>query len=119
MPHNNTGYDIHSTTPKATPSFIEVKGRIAGAEDFTITLNEVLLGKNVPAAHRLVMVGSQPRRTRTRPAPLHRRALPKHQPRRPCRHRRATQLGQDLGTRNTTMLTPAVGTDRPTKGHHR
>ena len=46
-PHNNTGYDIHSTTPEGDSGFIEVKGRIAGAEDFTITLNEVLLGKNV------------------------------------------------------------------------
>ena len=36
------------------------QGRIAGAEDFTITLNEVLLGKNVPAAHRLVMVEVSP-----------------------------------------------------------
>ena len=60
MPHNNTGYDIHSTTPDGDSVFIEVKGRIAGAEDFTITLNEVLLGKNVPAAHRLVMVEVSP-----------------------------------------------------------
>ncbi len=60
MPHNNTGYDIHSTTPEGDSVFIEVKGRIAGAEDFTITLNEVLLGKNVPAAHRLVMVEVSP-----------------------------------------------------------
>jgi len=60
MPHNNTGYDIHSTTPEGESVFIEVKGRIAGAEDVTITLNEVLLGKNVPAAHRLVLVEVSP-----------------------------------------------------------
>ena len=60
MPHNNTGYDIHSTTPEGDSVFVEVKGRISGAEDFTITLNEVLLGKNVPAAHRLVMVEVSP-----------------------------------------------------------
>lgn len=56
MPHNNTGYDIHSTTSDGQSVFIEVKGRIAGAEDVTVTLNEVLLGKNVPAAHRLALV---------------------------------------------------------------
>ena len=60
MPHNNTGYDIHSTTPEGDSVFIEVKGRIAGADDFTVTLNEVLLGKNVPAAHRLIMVEVSP-----------------------------------------------------------
>ena len=60
MPHNNTGYDIHSTTPDGQSVFIEVKGRIAGAEDVTVTLNEVLLGKNVPAAHRLVLVEVSP-----------------------------------------------------------
>lgn len=60
MPHNNTGYDIHSTTPDGESVFIEVKGRIAGAEDVTVTLNEVLLGKNVPAAHRLVLVEVSP-----------------------------------------------------------
>ncbi len=56
MPHNNTGYDIHSTTADGESVFIEVKGRVAGAEDVTVTLNEVLLGKNVPAAHRLALV---------------------------------------------------------------
>jgi len=60
MPHNNTGYDIHSTTPDGESVFIEVKGRIAGAEDVTVTLNEVLLGKNVPAAHRLALVEVNP-----------------------------------------------------------
>lgn len=60
MPHNNTGYDIHSSTPDGESVFIEVKGRIAGAEDVTVTLNEVLLGKNVPAAHRLALVEVSP-----------------------------------------------------------
>jgi hypothetical protein len=60
MPHNNTGYDIHSTTPEGESVFIEVKGRIAGAEDFTVSLNQVLLGKNVPAAHRLALVEVSP-----------------------------------------------------------
>jgi superfamily II DNA or RNA helicase len=60
MPHNNTGYDIHSTTTDGQSVFIEVKGRIAGAEDFTVSLNQVLLGKNVPAAHRLALVEVSP-----------------------------------------------------------
>ncbi|MEV6098674.1 helicase-related protein [Nocardia sp. NPDC051981] len=60
MPHNNPGYDIRSTTADGRTVFIEVKGRIVGAEDLTITLNEVLLGKNVPAAHRLVLVEVSP-----------------------------------------------------------
>lgn len=60
MPHNNPGYDIRSTTPDGRSVFIEVKGRIAGAGDVTITLNEVLLGKNVPAAHRLALVEVSP-----------------------------------------------------------
>jgi superfamily II DNA or RNA helicase len=60
MPHNNPGYDIHSTTADGQSVFIEVKGRIAGADDVTITLNEVLLGKNVPATHRLALVQVSP-----------------------------------------------------------
>ncbi|KAA1431311.1 helicase-related protein [Mycolicibacter arupensis] len=60
MPHNNTGYDIRSTTPDGGTVFIEVKGRIHGAKDVTITRSEVLLGKNVPEAHRLALVDVHP-----------------------------------------------------------
>ncbi|UDH01741.1 helicase-related protein [Rhodococcus opacus] len=60
MSHNNPGYDIRSTAPDGRSVFIEVKGRITGADDVTITLNEVLLGKNVPAAHRLALVEVSP-----------------------------------------------------------
>lgn len=57
MPHNNKGYDIRSLDPQdGHYVFIEVKGRIEGAEDFTVTFNEVLYGKNVPDRHRLAMV---------------------------------------------------------------
>ena len=56
MPHNNTGYDIRSNTSDRRSVFIEVTGRIAGADDVIVTLNDVLLGKNVPAAHRLALV---------------------------------------------------------------
>jgi superfamily II DNA or RNA helicase len=60
MPHLNTGYDIRSIAPDGSTVFIEVKGRVSGAKDFTITRSEVLLGKNVPAAHRLAMVEVSP-----------------------------------------------------------
>ena len=42
MPHNNPGYDVVSRTPGGRSLFLEVKGRIAGAEDVTVTRNEVL-----------------------------------------------------------------------------
>ena len=51
-------HPLHHTDGQSV--FIEVKGRIPGAEDVTVTLNEVLLGKNVPAAHRLALVEVSP-----------------------------------------------------------
>ena len=49
MPHNNPGFDIHSTAADGSAVFVEVKGRVAGAEDFFVTYNEVLFGKNAGA----------------------------------------------------------------------
>jgi hypothetical protein len=46
MPHNNPGYDIASTTIDRHLLFIEVKGRIAGADTVTITRNEILTSLN-------------------------------------------------------------------------
>ncbi|MBA2283084.1 MAG: DUF3883 domain-containing protein [Acidimicrobiia bacterium] len=46
MPHNNPGYDIASTTHDRHLIFIEVKGRVAGAETVTITRNEILTSLN-------------------------------------------------------------------------
>jgi hypothetical protein len=46
MAHNNPGYDIASTTADGHLLFIEVKGRIAGAETVTITRNEILTSLN-------------------------------------------------------------------------
>ena len=46
MAHNNPGYDIRSRTPDGHLVHIEVKGRIAGAESFVVTRNEVLLGRS-------------------------------------------------------------------------
>lgn len=60
MPHNNPGFDIRSIDASAATIFIEVKGRIAGAEDFFVTYNEVLHGKNSAPNYRLAMVTVSP-----------------------------------------------------------
>ena len=59
MPHNNPGYDVRSLTPDGHLVFLEVKGRIAGAEDFVVTRNEVLYGKNADR-YRLALVRVSP-----------------------------------------------------------
>ncbi|MEU3630904.1 helicase-related protein [Streptomyces fradiae] len=59
MPHNNPGYDIRSLTEDGHWVFIEVKGRILGAEDFHVTRNEVLYGKNADR-YRLALVTVHP-----------------------------------------------------------
>ncbi|UVF77276.1 helicase-related protein [Gordonia mangrovi] len=62
MPHNNKGYDIRSVPPRdslgaARPTvFLEVKGRVEGAEDFFVTYNEVLHARNTGEQHRLALV---------------------------------------------------------------
>jgi len=56
MPPNNKGYDIESKDLDGTIWFIEVKGRIAGAETFTISRSEVGVGKNKPDQHILALV---------------------------------------------------------------
>jgi superfamily II DNA or RNA helicase len=61
MPHNNPGYDIESRRPDGHLVFIEVKGRIEGAEEFWVTKTEVLHGKNSAAGSRLAMVSVSPR----------------------------------------------------------
>ena len=60
MPHNNPGYDVLTLTDDDLPIFIEVKGRILGAEDVTVTRNEVLVAKNNGAKHRLALVVVHP-----------------------------------------------------------
>lgn len=61
MPHNNPGYDIRSHDP-ATGDwiFIEVKGRVAGAEMFTVTRNEILHALNTGDRFRLALVEVAP-----------------------------------------------------------
>ncbi|WP_066376443.1 helicase-related protein [Herbidospora mongoliensis] len=54
---NNPGYDILSLPPDGGPSIrIEVKARIEGAEDFYITHNEIITGKNAVPDYRLALV---------------------------------------------------------------
>jgi superfamily II DNA or RNA helicase len=60
MPHGNPGYDIRSRTADDHIVFIEVKGRIAGAEDFWVTRTEALTGKNAGAGFRLALVSIHP-----------------------------------------------------------
>jgi superfamily II DNA or RNA helicase len=61
MRHNNPGYDIESRCSDGHLIFIEVKGRIEGAEEFWVTRTEVLHGKNAGSGSRLAMVSVSPR----------------------------------------------------------
>ncbi len=56
MPHNNKGYDIETRTAAGDLIFIEVKGRVIGALDFTITASEILCGLNNGPNHILALV---------------------------------------------------------------
>jgi hypothetical protein len=56
LPHNNPGFDIRSTTPNGDLRLIEVKGRIAGADTFSVTRNEILTGLNAPDQFVLALV---------------------------------------------------------------
>jgi len=56
MPHNNKGYDIETRRPGGDLTFIEVKGRVTGATDFTITASEILCGLNNGSNHILALV---------------------------------------------------------------
>ena len=56
MPPNNKGYDIESKDESGTLWFIEVKGRMVGADTFTITRSELGVGRNKPDSHLLALV---------------------------------------------------------------
>ena len=56
MPRNNPGYDIQSVDPQGRVFYIEVKGRIEGADTFTITTNEVTFAQTQGDRHRLALV---------------------------------------------------------------
>jgi superfamily II DNA or RNA helicase len=61
QPFNNPGFDVLSHVPGDDPLRIEVKARIAGAEDFFITHNEVMTAMNAAPRYRLAMVRVDPR----------------------------------------------------------
>ena len=58
---NNPGFDILSQRDGEDPIRIEVKARIAGAEDFFVTHNEVLTALNSAPRYRLALVRVDPR----------------------------------------------------------
>ncbi|MHA7300418.1 helicase-related protein [Pseudarthrobacter sp. MDT1-22] len=53
---NNPGFDVLSTAANGDTYRIEVKARIEGAEDFFVTHNEVMTGKNAVPLYRLALV---------------------------------------------------------------
>jgi len=57
----NKGFDILSTDAEGNTLRIEVKARIDGAEDFFVTHNEVMTGKNAAPLYRLALVKVDPR----------------------------------------------------------
>lgn len=59
--HNNPGFDVLSQRQGEDPVRIEVKARIAGAEDFFVTHNEVLTALNSAPRYRLALVRVDPR----------------------------------------------------------
>lgn len=61
MAHNNPGFDITSVDPRTGEiTFIEVKGRIAGATSFFVTNNEIQHGQNAGRQYRLALVEVSP-----------------------------------------------------------
>lgn len=57
MPHANPGFDIRSKDPRTGDIyFIEVKGRMKGADVVTVTKNEILTGLNKPDRYILALV---------------------------------------------------------------
>ena len=50
------GYDIESIDADGNLFFIEVKGRVDGADSVTLTINEVNVGRNSPHRFRLALV---------------------------------------------------------------
>jgi hypothetical protein len=60
MPHNNPGYDIQSRSDDGHLVFIEVKGRVAGADVFWVTKTEALHAKNAGQRSRLALVTVHP-----------------------------------------------------------
>ena len=60
MPRNNPGFDIKSQASDGRLVFIEVKGRVDGAPEFTITRTEILTSLNKPEQFLLALVAVAP-----------------------------------------------------------
>jgi hypothetical protein len=60
MAHSNKGFDIRSRKPDGHLIFIEVKGRVLGADSFTVTTSEVGYAKNAEPDYRLALVAVDP-----------------------------------------------------------
>ncbi len=56
MPHNNKGFDIETRNQNGHILTIEVKGRVAGARDFSITRSEIICALNKADRHILALV---------------------------------------------------------------
>lgn len=56
MPHNNKGYDIETLGEGDHLMFIEVKGRVRGSRDFSITPSEIICALNNTDRHILALV---------------------------------------------------------------
>jgi hypothetical protein len=50
------GYDVESRRPDGSLRFVEVKGRVVGADTVTVTKNEVLTALNKPDDYFLAVV---------------------------------------------------------------
>ena len=101
---NNPGFDILSQRDGEDPIRIEVKARIAGAEDFFVTHNEVLTALNSAPRYRLALVRVDPARPRARRRPLPREPVRRLRRRRLRRDRPPRQVGHDLGARPGAVL---------------
>ena len=58
--HEKLGYDVESLANDGRVRFIEVKGRVAGADTVTVTRNEILYSLNQPESFILAMVEFAP-----------------------------------------------------------
>ena len=97
---NHPGFDILSQRDDEDPLRIEVKARLAGAEDFFVTHNEVLTALNSAPRYRLALVRVDPRGAEHDDDPLPREPLRPLRPRATSTRPATVASGTcDLGTR--------------------
>ncbi len=96
---NNPGFDVLSRVPGGDPIRIEVKARIAGAEDFFVTHNEVMTAMNTAPRYRLALVRVDPRGPEHDEVRYLDNPFAGYDARRLRRHRRPRRLGDRCGRR--------------------